>query len=680
MGALYLAKEQIASGVRQVVIKEMLEYYDSHDPQGQAKAQRRFEAEAVTLANLSIPGIPQVFDYFTEAGQNYIVMQFIEGQNLESGISHVDERGRAVKGKPYPAEDVRRWGMAVCKMLASLAAQNIIHLDIKPANLIVDKSGAVWLVDFGTAKAPRAGAAASPPAGAAGLKKSSIFGTIGYAAPEQAAGNPEARSDVYALAATLYHLATDDDPGPHPGKFPHLSRLPSDLRLALASALALDVRQRPTAVAFGQALQPRLTRSLGFHWQDGALSADPADLVPAAAARWEEARLYFKDGAWENWLGDVHRHDLAARIVQLKSQVADPDLGLDAFLRFLDPALPPAQLYLPLTVIDAGDIPWGAQRTLDLEIENRGGGALQARLLNQPPGLRAVPDFLSVHRRQALRLVIDANALSPDPRPQVLPLVVDAGSAGRVRLRLRFTIPLPIVQVEPLGLDLGSAYRGQALDAGLKVRNAGSSPFHGELICPFPASAVHPTSFDCLPGSEIQVSLLVDTRRYRLGQHNAEISLHARAGAWEQVHFIPLQLWISVFHTFWKLAGPGLLWAGGCGLFGGFLGWFLASLTVGTGGMIASPLIGALTGAFIGFLICIFPALVLGILGWLGAPSGRLGFRLGAILGAASGLLVGALSGALAGWIGANAAVFGILVGFSSAATLGALLQKRVRI
>lgn len=68
MGALYLASETIATGARKVVIKEMLEYYDSKDLQGQSKAQRRFEAEAITLANLSIPGIPQVLIISLRAG------------------------------------------------------------------------------------------------------------------------------------------------------------------------------------------------------------------------------------------------------------------------------------------------------------------------------------------------------------------------------------------------------------------------------------------------------------------------------------------------------------------------------------------------------------------------------------------------------------------------------------
>jgi serine/threonine protein kinase len=81
----YLARETLANAQRQVVIKEMLDYYDPADPHSAARAHKRFETEAGTLVTLSYAGIPQIFDYFSEGGRNYIVMQFIQGQNLESG-------------------------------------------------------------------------------------------------------------------------------------------------------------------------------------------------------------------------------------------------------------------------------------------------------------------------------------------------------------------------------------------------------------------------------------------------------------------------------------------------------------------------------------------------------------------------------------------------------------------
>jgi serine/threonine protein kinase len=679
MGALYLASETIATGTRKVVIKEMLDYFDSSDPKGQAKAQRRFETEAITLANLSISGIPQVFDYFSEGGRNYIVMQFIEGQNLESGLSRLDDRGYSVKGKPYPVENVRRWGIELCKLLESLAAQNVIHMDIKPANLILDKSGTVWLVDFGTAKAPRSALIGGPAVGPSGLQKSSVYGTLGYAAPEQAAGKPEARSDVYALAATLYHLATDDDPGSHAGKFPQIDRLPADFGAALKRALVLDVHKRYTAHEFGLALEPRNTRSLGFHWQDGTTSQDPADLAAAADSRWEEARAYFSGQAWENWLQDMHRHDLAASLAQIKSQVKDADLGLDTFLRFLSPNLPPAALLVPLTILDAGMLPWRSQRALDVEVLNSGGGVLQARLLNTPIGVRAIPDTLAVHRRQTFKLLIDGNLLSPSPKPLLIPITLDAGAAGRARLRVRVIIPAPVMEIEPPLLDLGSVYRGQAVTGVLNIRNTGNSAFKCEIICQLPDSGVDPGQIDCLPGSEYMVNICVDTRQMGLGLHTSEVIVHAQAGGWEQIQSVEADLQVAVLKTLWKYGGPVLAWAAACGFYGGFLGWFLATLVGSLEGQVSSAAWGGLAGAFLGALLCLLPAMALGGLGFLSAPAGKLGLRAGAILGGLSGALAGGLSGALIGWMGAGVEVFGVLVGGVSGAVLGVLFQRRLK-
>ena len=692
MGALYLASETIATGARKVVIKEMLDYFDAADPQGQAKAQRRFEDEAITLANLSVPGIPQIFDYFHEGGRNYIVMQFIEGQNLESGLSRLDDRGYLIKGKPYPVEQVRRWGIEVCRVLESLAVQNVIHMDIKPANLIQDKSGAVWLVDFGTAKAPRTIVSnrSMPPAAIPGghakaghgslPQKSSVYGTLGYAAPEQAGGKPESRSDVYALAATLYHLATDDDPGVHPGKFSQIDRLPVDFAAALKGALIPEVRKRANAREFSQALEPRITRPLGFHWRDGTTSQDPFELTSATDTRWEEALTYFSGQAWENWLQDLHRHDLINQLSQIKSQFKNPDMGVDAFLRFLNPGLPAAQFHLPVSVMDAGTLPWLSQRTLDLEIQNKGAGALQIRLLNAPPGIRTVPETTAVHRRGTLKLVIDSSQLSPSPSSQLIPVTLDAGAAGRTRLRLRFTIPAPVIEVAPPALDLGAVYRGQTVCGVLHIRNAGNSAFRCEITCQLPNCGVDPAQLDCSPGSENNVNICLDTRTLSLGNLTSNIIIQAHAGKWEQRLLAPISLDISILKTFWKYGAPVLAWAAAAGFYAGFLGWFLASLVGGLKGRVTSPVIGGLAGTFLGILLCLVPALAAGGLGWLGKPAGKGGLRLGGILGSLTGAVMGGLTGAIVGWIGTGADVFGALVGFVSGAALGVLLQRRLKI
>lgn len=247
MGAVYLATQAIAERQRWVLVKEMLDYYDPADPAEVQKAQQRFQAEAATLVGLNHPEIPQIYDFFSEGPRNYIVMQFIEGENLEQELTHEDDQGNLVPGKPYALEQALRWGIQICRVLEHLASRNppVVHHDIKPANIILEKgSGEPYLVDFGSAMAhlvPSSG-------GTVGLQKSSIYGTTGYVAPEMYQQRSEPRSDVYALAVTLYHLLTDDDPRDNqPFDYPELQWLPADVCRVLQSALANDVTERPTA-------------------------------------------------------------------------------------------------------------------------------------------------------------------------------------------------------------------------------------------------------------------------------------------------------------------------------------------------------------------------------------------------------------------------------------------------
>jgi serine/threonine-protein kinase len=147
MGALYLAADTGAFD-RTCVIKELLDYYDPTDPEEARQAQVRFETEARLLAELSHPGIPRIYSFFSEAGRHYIVMEYIEGETLERAVTHTDPLGRTVAACPLSAEEVVRHAIRVCRVLEYLVAQPtpVVHHDIKPANLIVDRTRhvAVW--------------------------------------------------------------------------------------------------------------------------------------------------------------------------------------------------------------------------------------------------------------------------------------------------------------------------------------------------------------------------------------------------------------------------------------------------------------------------------------------------------------------------------------------------------
>jgi len=258
MGAVYLAANTKAFD-RPCVVKEVIEYYDPTDPQERDKALQRFEDEARTLAALKHSNIPDIYAYFSKDGHNYLVMEYIEGTDLSEGLSS-GKSGRITKGGPQPVKEVVQHVIEICGVLSYLEQQQppVIHNDIKPANIILDKNtGRAVLVDFGTARTRYTSRQVGQPGQPAqpGRQASSVYGTIGYAAPELYEGKAEPRSDVYALAATAYHLLTDDDPRAHPFKFPKMEAIPEPLRTALSQALALKVQDRLTADQLRDRLQ-----------------------------------------------------------------------------------------------------------------------------------------------------------------------------------------------------------------------------------------------------------------------------------------------------------------------------------------------------------------------------------------------------------------------------------------
>ncbi|MEI6181027.1 MAG: protein kinase [Chloroflexales bacterium] len=254
MGEIYLAVDSNVFG-RHVVVKIMLDYFDTENATEVRAAQQMFEREAQTLANLSHAAVPKIYDFFRAGADALIVMEHIAGDNLEKQLTHADLAGRKVVGQPYPIETGIRYGIEVARVLqylATITTGPVVHHDIKPANLLLDPTGIVRLVDFGTAR-PRVAAKGN----AKSTQQTTIYGTPGYAPPEQYQGKTEPRSDVYALAATIYHMVTDDDPNGHPCLFPRLSQL-GELGQVLTAALHERVDQRQDAQTLAVKLQQLL--------------------------------------------------------------------------------------------------------------------------------------------------------------------------------------------------------------------------------------------------------------------------------------------------------------------------------------------------------------------------------------------------------------------------------------
>ncbi len=191
MGAVYEAIDQRLDTT--VALKETL-FADE-------RLRKQFEREARLLARLHHPALPRVSDHFSEGDGQFLVMQFIPGDDLSEKMNR--KRG------PFPSDQVLTWADQLLDALDYLHTQDpqIVHRDIKPQNLKLTSRGQIILLDFGLAKG-QAGDISRVTTGA------SIFGyTPNYAPLEQIQGlGTDSRSDLYALGATLYHLMTGVKP------------------------------------------------------------------------------------------------------------------------------------------------------------------------------------------------------------------------------------------------------------------------------------------------------------------------------------------------------------------------------------------------------------------------------------------------------------------------------------
>ncbi len=194
MSTVYKAQDmRFPKVTRLCAVKEMLNI--ATNPQVRQRNLRNFEREAGILATLNYPAIPQVYDYFSEGEHSYLVMEFIQGTDLEALLD-------SMEGFPTESQ-VIGWALQICEVLIYLHNHKphpIVFRDVKPSNIMVDDDGRVRLVDFGIAKVFTGG------------HKGTMIGTEGYSPPEQYRGMSDPRGDIYSLGATLHHLFSKQDP------------------------------------------------------------------------------------------------------------------------------------------------------------------------------------------------------------------------------------------------------------------------------------------------------------------------------------------------------------------------------------------------------------------------------------------------------------------------------------
>jgi serine/threonine protein kinase len=285
MGAVYEAHDNVFDTT--CAVKEIMIASKSGNNKQQEMLLRAFEREAKLLAKIKHESVPHVRDYFTQDNQQYLVMELVEGKDLGELLEE--------RKIPFPLEDVMRWMEQLLDGLDYLHTQNppIFHRDLKPQNLKLTPRGKIKLLDFGIAKG-----GAEVPNSTTINNQTFVAATLNYSPIEQIfrvldpvfrevltqrfeariqavmQQNADARSDLYALGATAYHLLTGflpldslkrtievwsgkADPLDHPTKLN--SHIPPEIANVLLKAMELDYNRRyASALEMQQALQQAL--------------------------------------------------------------------------------------------------------------------------------------------------------------------------------------------------------------------------------------------------------------------------------------------------------------------------------------------------------------------------------------------------------------------------------------
>jgi len=256
MGSIYLAEDNRLPG-RMCALKEV--HLEPDIPEvALEQGREQFYSEAKVLARLDHPNLPKVSDYFSEGDRDYLVMDFVPGEDLKTMMDRERREGRFLH-----QGDVLRWATQLANALEYMHNQDppVIHRDIKPSNLKVTPTGLLKLVDFGLVKQMAPGETT--------VTVIQGRGTAQYTPLEQYggdAGHTDPRSDVYAFGATLYHILTNTPPPEAKLRFLNASSLrpPRELNpeisphveQAILWAIALHPADRPRDVAtFRTALQ-----------------------------------------------------------------------------------------------------------------------------------------------------------------------------------------------------------------------------------------------------------------------------------------------------------------------------------------------------------------------------------------------------------------------------------------
>jgi serine/threonine-protein kinase len=302
MGEVWKAHD--ANLERDVAIKMLLS-----GALGDATSRERFRREALVLSRLSHPGVATIFDFDVQDGCDFLVMEYVPGGTLESGLA----------SGPLPIDRVLQLGAAIADALAAAHRHGVLHRDLKPGNVVLTGDGHPKILDFGIAVLLTGNKATGRM-----TQVGTFVGSLPYMSPEQLFGEADdARTDVYALGVVLFEMLTGQRPfvkeRPEALMFaiintsPPSARslrpdIPPELDVLIADCLRKDPAQRPQSAALGEAL--RLLRagvSSGSQTMPTRGAIRSIAVLPLRNVSQDPTQEYFADGMTEAIITDLSR-------------------------------------------------------------------------------------------------------------------------------------------------------------------------------------------------------------------------------------------------------------------------------------------------------------------------------------------------------------------------------------
>ncbi len=265
MGAVYRARRMADDTIW--ALKEMRPPPNMTDQNEIQENRKLFEQEADLIAQLAHPNLLVLSDRFKHDDRPVMVIEFVPGQTLEEQIQDANA--------PLLEQQVLKYGVQLCRVLDYLHTRNppIIYRDLKPPNIMITPTGVMKLIDFGVARTFKERK----------TKDTVAMGSAGYAPPEQyGKGQTDARSDIYALGATLLHLLTGKPPiplqVPKPGDISTINpSVDARTEQVIIKAMSLKREERYTSCS---EMEQALLACLDEPYADPTTHVAPPPVVP----------------------------------------------------------------------------------------------------------------------------------------------------------------------------------------------------------------------------------------------------------------------------------------------------------------------------------------------------------------------------------------------------------------